>query len=242
MFATPCHSGSVGINYAVGLSASTQYLVAAGCGTMTSHACTSSIDNARNILTDCFMKTDCTHLLFIDDDMAWAADLPLRLLNENVDVVGVPYRKKQSKIEFTINHDALLGSIEDRPYMVMARGIGMGMTLIKREVFEKLAPDMPLYHCYASSMEAPVRMYFRHQLTEDGNDGNKVKYTSEDFYFCDQVLSHGMEVWAYVDEEITHVGRSAYTGKYSDHIGVEIVHGFTTDRPRVKLINLIGIE
>ena len=240
MIATPCKDGTVDVNYSFSLNASCQVLTSAGVRYRTAYACTSSIDNGRSVLATLFLKGDCDYLLFIDDDMAWAADLPLRLINENVDIVGVPYPKKKVKPEFTLHHNDSVASMCDRPWMVMVNSLGMGMTLIHRRVFEKLKEHVPEYHCYSSEINDPQRLFFRHDLVRDPKDG-KLKYESEDFHFCLLAREIGFEVWAYVDEPISHIGRRAFSGRYSDHIGIGISHGFTSERTRCP-VNLVGIE
>jgi hypothetical protein len=239
MIATPCKDGRVDVNYATSLMATGQVFTNAGIPYASLHICTSSIDNARNILATYFLKSPCTHLLFVDDDMAWAPDLPLRMLNENVDIVGVPYRKKKVKPEYTIKLGGQrIASIQDRHHMVVAVGIGMGMTLIRKNVFEKMKDKVTLYHCYGDTFKEPQHMFFRHELvTENG----KTKYESEDFHFCRLARESGFEVFAYVDEVVPHIGRCAFKGSYSELLGEGIPHGFTSKRERL-MANLVGIE
>jgi hypothetical protein len=239
MICTPCKDGKVDVNYALALTASCQVLTSAGIKYQTCNVSTSSIDNARSILATFFLRSPCTHLLFIDDDMAWASDLPLRLLNENVDIVGVPYRKKKEQPDFTIHRDQRVASLEDRPWMVLCNALGMGMTLIHRRVFEVLKESTPEYHAGEACAADPQYLFFRHDLVLD-KDG-KWKYESEDFHFCRSARNKGFEIWAYVDEDVPHIGRKAYCGTYSDHIGKGIDHGFTSERER-HYPTLIGVE
>ena len=157
MIATPCKDGKVDINYAVDLAASCQVLTHAGIKHRISTACTSSIDNARSCLATLFLKTDSTHLLFIDDDMAWAPDLPLRMLNEHVDIVGIPYRKKKPQLEYTVRHGLNVATMQEHPWMMKVDAIGMGMTLIERKVFETLALDAPDYHFYSAEKKRSTK-------------------------------------------------------------------------------------
>jgi hypothetical protein len=239
MIATPCKDGTVDLNYALSLTATCQVLTHAGIKYQMAHVCTSSIDNARNILATLFVKSECTHLLFVDDDMAWASDLPLRMLNENVDIVGVPYRKKKAEPEFTISHSREVASIEGRPWMMLADGLGMGMTLIARRVFDALVDEVPSYHCYSSELNRPQSMFFRHQLVSD-KDG-MMKYESEDFHFCRLAKAKGFEIFGYIDENVPHIGRKAFSGAYSDYIGAGTAHGFSSERERL-FANVAGVE
>jgi hypothetical protein len=221
------------------LAATTQVLRSAGIVYETAHICTSSIDSARNILATLFVRGSCSHMLFIDDDVVWAADLPLRMLNENVDIVGVPYRKKIKRPEYTIKHPRNVGSLGGRHWMILAEGLGMGMTLIRRNVFEGLIPKVPLYHCFGGEEDKPQHLFFRHELVTD-TDG-KLKYESEDFHFCRLARENGFELFAYIDENLPHVGRCIFDGPYNMQINGGIPHGFTGERERLPVI-VTGVE
>jgi hypothetical protein len=183
------------------------------------------IDSARNILTEIFMQNGHSHMLLIDDDMAWAADLPYRLMQENLDIVGVPYKRKNSKnCRWTVNHPVPdVALMEGKPYLMRVDSLGCGMMMIKRGVFEKLEPHVE--KAIVSEERPPISLYFRHTIDKNG------KLKSEDFSFCELARLHGINVWAWVDEEIAHIGNYAYTGRYSDNLG----EGFWFEGPRMPL-------
>lgn len=239
MICTPCKDGKVDINYSSSLVPTCNILTQAGIKYCMSYVSTSSIDNARSILATMFLESKCTHLLFIDDDMCWAPDLPLRMLNEHVDIVGVAYRKKKSGREFTIRHKETLPSLAGRPWMILVDSLGMGMTLINRQVFEGLKDSVPSYHPYETSLKKPQKLFFRHNLIQD--DDGEFHYESEDFNFCRLAREKGFDIFAYADENCPHIGRAAFQGKYSDIIGEGIDHGFSTERLRLKA-NLLDVE
>ncbi len=49
---------------------------------------------ARNYLTDNFMRSDCTHLLFIDADIAFDPNYVIHMLALDKDITACPYPKK----------------------------------------------------------------------------------------------------------------------------------------------------
>lgn len=161
---------------------------------------------ATNVLRD----KNFTHLLFIDDDMAWSADLPIRLMQAEVDIIGVPYRKKKSsETVFNIKHSEKVEYLEGHPSIISVDGLGTGMILIKREVFETLENIVPL--CIDSQM-GDYRMFFHHTFIPVGD---KQSYVSEDYAFCVLAKANGFKIWAYTDEEIAHIGPYAFTGNYA---------------------------
>ncbi len=54
----------------------------------------SLITRARNYLVDEFLRSDCTHLLFIDSDVHYNPQDVVALLALDKDVIGGPYPKK----------------------------------------------------------------------------------------------------------------------------------------------------
>jgi hypothetical protein len=57
----------------------------------------SLITRARNYLVDEFLRTDFTHLLFLDADIHYNAQDVITLLALDKDVIGAPYPKKSIK-------------------------------------------------------------------------------------------------------------------------------------------------
>lgn len=216
MICTPCHSGRVDINYHVSLALAGGYLAQHGVNYTLDYNVGMSVDWARSQMATTFLDQmpECTHLLFIDDDMAFSADLPYRMLQENVDIVAVPYRRKQKDVKYNIRHGVRVKTIPGRPYMIGVESIATGMMMIRRNVFEKLAKTVPEF-LYNDQGEKG-RLFFRHELVQDEIVGG-VSYMGEDYYFCRIAREAGFDVWAYVDEDIAHVGNYAYDGNYKTH-------------------------
>jgi len=128
----------------------------------------SLITRARNYLVDEFLRSDYTHLLFIDSDINFSAQDVVALLALDKDVAGGPYPKKainwRNVAEAARKHpdlephelEALVGdyvfnvvhgtksfSVTD-PLEVME--IGTGYMMVKREVFDKMKEAYPMIH------------------------------------------------------------------------------------------------
>jgi hypothetical protein len=125
----------------------------------------SLITRARNYLVDEFLRTDFTHMLFIDSDIHFDPNDIVALMALDKDVVGGPYPKKSinwGNIAETARKNPDLNPKElenlvgeyvfnvvkgtqqfqvSEPLEVME--IGTGHMMIKREVFDKMAVEYP---------------------------------------------------------------------------------------------------
>jgi hypothetical protein len=125
----------------------------------------SLITRARNYLVDEFLRTDYTHLLFIDSDIHFNPQDVVALLALDKDVIGGPYPKKSMNwnniAQAARNHpdlnpkelETLVGEYVfnvvkgtqqfqvTEPLEVME--IGTGYMLVNRTVFDKMAVEYP---------------------------------------------------------------------------------------------------
>jgi hypothetical protein len=128
----------------------------------------SLITRARNYLVDEFLRSECTHLLFIDSDINYAAQDVVALMALDKDVIGGPYPKK------AINWENVAKAARQHPDMdpneleklvgqyvfnvvkgtksfsvtepLQVLEIGTGFMMIKREVFGKMKDAYPTIH------------------------------------------------------------------------------------------------
>jgi hypothetical protein len=125
----------------------------------------SLITRARNYLADEFLRSDHTHMLFIDADIHYNPQDVLALMALDKDVIGGPYPKKSinwgnvaqaarahpnmepreleqlvGEYVFNVVKGTKQFTVTD-PLEVME--IGTGFMLIKREVFEKMEKEYP---------------------------------------------------------------------------------------------------
>lgn len=237
MIATPCHSGKVDVNYSVSLALAGGHLSKHGVNYTLDYNVGMSIDGARSEMATTFWRNkEWTHLLFIDDDMGFAADLPYRMLIENVGLVAVPYRRKQRVPKYNIRHPLRIKYMPDRPYMIAVESIATGMMMIRRDVIEKLALTVPEYRY--NDLGETGKLFFRHDLVDDEMVGG-LTYMGEDYHFCKLVREAGFDIWAYVDENVAHMGTYAYDGPYSDFCERDVGKKYSNDRPKLPMRLLI---
>lgn len=128
----------------------------------------SLITRARNYLVDEFLRSDCSHLLFIDSDIHYNPQDVIALMALDKDVIGGPYPKKSmnwnnialaarnktdlppSELESLVG-DFVFNVVKGtqqfsvtEPLEVLE--IGTGFMMVKREVFEKMAKQYPMIH------------------------------------------------------------------------------------------------
>jgi hypothetical protein len=125
----------------------------------------SLITRARNYLVDEFLRTDYTHMLFIDSDIHFNPQDVIALLALDKDVIGGPYPKKSinwgNVAQAARNHPTMepreLENLVGEYVFNVVRGtqqfqvseplevmeIGTGFMMIKREVFTKLEKAFP---------------------------------------------------------------------------------------------------
>jgi hypothetical protein len=128
----------------------------------------SLITRARNYLVDEFLRTDCTHMLFIDSDINYTAQDVVALMALDKDVIGAPYPKKainwENVAKAARQHpdlephelEKLVGQYVFNPVKgtksfsvtepLEVLEIGTGFMMIKREVFSKIKEAFPNIH------------------------------------------------------------------------------------------------
>jgi len=134
--------------------------------------------NRNEIITE-FLKTNCTHLLFIDSDISPSKDLIPRFLKHDKDVIGGyvpiwhPELRKPTFYSF-IKKDDDYQFVDPKLGFQECNFVGTGVMMIKRKVIEKL--QKPLF-----------RQIFDESFT--------TVLKGEDQYFCELAKKHGHEIW-----------------------------------------------
>jgi len=196
----------------------------------------SLITRARNSLSHAFMKTDCTHLMFIDSDIRFeATDIP-PMIDANKDIICGIYPKKEinwhsvkaafdrgvpiDQMEwntgsFVVNLVNNAGSVTVPIHepVEIANG-GTGFMLIKRRVFEKLAKIVPTYTNDVMDLAgsvAPAEKIMEFFTTSIEPESNRL--LSEDYHFCKEWRKAGGKVYAAPWVRLGHIGSYAFEGQ-----------------------------
>lgn len=197
----------------------------------------SLITRARCYLADEFIRSTCTHLLFIDSDISFLPIDVLAMLALDKDIIGAPYPKKTIAWE-KIYDAAKLGLVDDNPmhldqyvgdYVfnvvpgtkeikldepVRVLETGTGFLLIKKAVFTKFQESYP---------ELMFKPDHNRTLEFDGSreicaffdtviDPKTKRYLSEDYMFCQWARNIGFDVWLCPWMRLQHTGSFVFNG------------------------------
>jgi hypothetical protein len=187
----------------------------------------SLITSARNTIVHAFLKTNCTHLLFIDSDISFDCSQVLKMVLQDVDIIGGAYPKRH--ISWDDVYDAVkngvkkehlpiaastyvVNSVSGNPVefgsldLVEVRQLGTGMMSIRRGVFEFLMDKIPTYtlsdglirNYWGMKDEDLVYEFFSTEI-----DGGLIP---EDYYFCNLWRRHGGKIFLAPWVRLRHTG------------------------------------
>ena len=239
--ATPTAGGVVATAFTSTLVAITITLKKQGINYCYCTIDSSDIVTARNYLANSFIRDkSCSHILFVDSDMAVPQETLSAMLASGKDFVGTIYPERQlslerygtflkkgyeheealaSALKYNVRH--LSKDVEIVGNLCKVRGLGFGFVLIARSIFDNLIAQNGVL-----SMESSVLKKFN--LTGNVFDffselpvvsGERL---SEDYSFCERVIrSKAGEIWAVVAEKVGHVGKFTYGSPYIVRLKVE---------------------
>ena len=217
MVCTPMYGDICTGNYARSMMQLTGMFVGYGL-VMTSYYVNndSLITRARNNCVDEFMKSDDTHLMFIDADIGFRPEDVLAMwsmsVSKNYDILAGVYPKKILPTQLVFN-PLVQGSESEVMTPAEVLETGTGFMLIRRQVFDKFKEAFPerKYISEPTLIEsqkdgtAEVFMFFQAEIR-----GNR--YLSEDYNFCQQCGSLGIKVHVCPWVSLSHTGTHVFTG------------------------------
>jgi len=222
----------------------------------------SLITRARNYLVDEFLRSDCTHLMFIDSDIGFDPNDVIALSviaapGSDKHIVCGPYPKKciawekikravdkgfadqdPNKLEkyvgdYVFNPAENTGSIPlDEPVEVLEGGTGFMM--IQREALEKFAAAYPELSYKPDHVRTEHFDGSREILAyfDTVIDPKTKRYLSEDYMFCQWARNIGVKVWLCPWMKLQHMGSYVFGGSLIDL--AQIGAGATTDVHELK--------
>lgn len=215
--ATTTADGIVMAEYASALVRMVTHLNQAGIGTEYHVQDGTSIVAQRNLLTDRFMRSACTHLLFLDSDMTFPAELCGTLLGLAKPVIGAVYTKRALDVvrlrilaashpietalplAYDWNVHPLPGPPRTEGAIRRVAALPGGFVLSERACFEAMASRGNVPVLRLDRRHPPVRAFYR-----EVRDGETV--FDLDYSFCINWARMGGEVWTLPSADIRHIG------------------------------------
>lgn len=184
------------------------------------------VARARNNLAAHFLESDCTHLLFLDNDIIAMPRHLDRLLAADKGIVAGFYPKKQAKLDWVANY--LPNETVDENGVIKVKHAGTGFMLIARWVLEKMAKELPHIAYGGDPSPEAKRWDFFPMHAKDGH------YKSEDWYFCEMAAQCGISVYIDTKIQLRHIGKIVYPLQFtlSDEDCVDLLfhrYGITQD-------------
>ena len=206
----------------------------------------SLITRARNYCVDEFLRSDATHLMFIDSDIGFNPQDVLALLalqtdESEYDVIGGPYPKKcisWEKIKIAVdkgfadedpgNLEKFVGDYVFNPKSqqkeipigepVEVLEIGTGFMMIRRRTFDKYKVAYPELSYKPDHVRTEAFDGSReiHAYFDCIIDPVSKRYLSEDYMFCYNTQKADMKVWLCPWMVMSHVGSYIFGGSLAD--------------------------
>jgi len=171
----------------------------------------SDIRIARSDLAYVFLKSECTKMLFIDDDLLFSKQTVGDLFNAHGDIVCAAYQKRMPPHGYAL----LLEQGQKHPREAKRRkegdnvflevmAVGCGLMMIDRRVIEGLYAKHKGTHLDYYTVEEERRcLIFQ---AENWLFGGKFRAMGEDFSFCLRAREAGFKVEVIVNAETDHAG------------------------------------
>ena len=197
----------------------------------------SLITRGRNTMVSQFMDNEhCTHLLFVDADIAFQPKLVTKLLKYNKEVVSAIYPRKaiewqnlnyylkkgntdsieQKLLGYNLNFaDPLNIAMEDG--FVEVLDAATGFMLIKKDVFVKMREAYPelKYRSDQIINNKPYSSDWCYSFFDCMIDPDSKRYLSEDYTFCRRWQKIGGRIYSEIESPLTHFGTYAFRGNVS---------------------------
>jgi len=215
--AMPCYD-MVKINTMISMVKLVAQLTTAGIKKEVNTMKSPYIAYARNILTARFIQSDYDYLLFVDSDVEFEPECPLRMLVAQKDIVCTPYRIKTNDPSVT----KYTTTVKDTQNVTILPG-GLieilqgpaGMMMIHRRVFLKLIlarPDLEIKtDKHKDLFPKDLKIFSFWDCTfKDGI------WTGDDIAFCNLARSVGFKLHANIESPLTHHGSYGYRGRYGE--------------------------
>lgn len=215
--ATPAYDGRVLTDYAISLAESCQLATFLGVNVTAAVMGNGAfIDLARNHFVEMFLKTDCTHLFFIDADLRFEARAFVALLQCPHDVSAGVYRRRQEPENYPFHWipHAEGGLSVDKGWILCDK-VPTGFLCIRRHVIEQMVERAEKISVENDGqMQEGIPRLFYTFINEEG------KFVGEDFAWSrDYHAQTGKPIYVWPDFDFSHAG---YKGNLHNWLNAQI--------------------
>jgi len=178
-------------------------------------SCDPSVERARNVLTKNFLESDCTHLLFVDSDIAFLPRDVQRIISHDEDVVGGIYPLKTMDREVKWCGNQAVSELNSPGGAVDSNGlqevgcIGTGFMCIARRAFERILASDGEKIRYNQDW-APYREEFAFWRQTVREVNGRKRFLTEDWNFCYRYRELGGKIFADTQVILRHAGRAVW--------------------------------
>ena len=206
----------------------------------------SLITRARNYCVDEFMRSEATHLMFIDSDIGFNPQDVLALMalagdDSPYDIIAGPYPKKcisWEKVKMAVDKgfaDKDANELEKfvGDYVFNPKGgqtsipigepvevleAGTGFMMIRKDTFKKFNEKFPQYSYRPDHIRTEHFDGTREimQYFQAEIDPESKRYLSEDYWFCQKIQEAGLRTWFCPWMKLQHVGTYIFGGSLAD--------------------------
>ncbi len=206
----------------------------------------SLITRARNYCVDEFMRSDATHLMFIDSDIGFNPQDVLALMalasdDSPYDIIAGPYPKKcisWEKVKMAVDKgfadkdanelEKFVGDYVFNPKSgaqaiplgepVEVLEAGTGFMMVRKETFKKFNEKFPQYSYRPDHIRTEHFDGTREimQYFQAEIDPQSKRYLSEDYWFCQKIQEAGLRTWFCPWMKLQHVGTYIFGGSLAD--------------------------
>lgn len=239
--ATPCYGGMLHLGYVSGLIGFVHDAQAQNIDVVYwMQGGESHINRARNYATAAFLESKCSHLFFIDADIAWKTPDIAKIISaahsNDLDIVAGAYplkeinweraaqaiaRGEDPKIESSrmvvhqidIEKDSK-GHIEGVGDCISVKECGTGFMCISRRCIEKMIEAQPeTKYTTDSTPTRTVYDLFHSGIRPDIFQGEPIqRWLSEDYWFCRKWRELGGQIWLHLGVDLGHWGSYEHRG------------------------------
>lgn len=237
LIATPAYDGNVKTGYVRSLVATQTMLHAHGIKYGYKTVEGSDVVVSRNYLGALMLEQPkYTHILFVDADMTFDPLTVARMIVEKKPLIGCVYPKRTVDLnrvielaqeykdpqqvlalahEFVVRFPTNNEDVQVVDGLVKVAGLGMGLCLISREVFTRLAATskLSMHQTHPKSgLKNRMHGFFDQMVVDDG-------MLSEDLAFCERWRTLcGGDVWAMTADRIGHIGSLEFAVPYIEYL------------------------